>query len=92
MNCTILLDIVANTLSREPFAPKTKEIPIKDISQLLSAIHSMNEIEVKEILKEVIDRKTGEPSYFIKWKGYSEKDCTWGRESYLEHTLKILKA
>ena len=54
-----------------------------------SIIDNREEWEVEEILKESIDRKTGEPSYFIKWKGYNEKDCTWEREFYLKHALSI---
>ena len=43
-------------------------------------------------MKEGIDRKTGEKIYFVKWKGYSEKDCTWESESDLEHAPKLLQA
>ena len=39
-------------------------------------IDNREEWEIEEILKESIDRKTNELSYFIKWKGYSKKDCT----------------
>ena len=78
--------IVENPKSRTAQSQKKragKDTPI---------INNIEEWEVEEFLKEGIDKKTSEKIYFVKWKGYSEKDCTWEGESDLEHAPKLLQA
>jgi len=45
--------------------------------------------EVDKILKKRV--KNGKPEYLIKWKGYSEDDCTWEPEINLGSCKEMLK-
>lgn len=49
------------------------------------------EYEVEEILDDNVNTKTKQPSYFIKWKGYSEEENTWEPKKNLAHATALLK-
>lgn len=49
------------------------------------------EYEVEAILDSTVDASTKEHMFFIKWKGYDDKDNTWEPKKNLTHAAELIK-